>query len=270
MVSAQHIDRMVAHAYLCDGVKGLQYVTSRGLKASLVYIDPPFYTQRSYYHYKTKELCFYDRWESLDHYIQHIQSMMLAAQSVCDGTIIIHIDQKVSHHIRLLGERVFGVDIASEIVWSYRRWPSPTPNLQRLHDTLYRWTFENYTFNQLYDELAESTKKTFGTSKQHKIGGKSVRTNDKTNGAALGDVWHISVIAPVAKERTGYPTQKPLKLLDRIMKLCTRPGQLVIDPCCGSGTTLVAAVQNGCNALGFDTSSIAVNTSNDRIRRRNG
>ena len=74
----------------------------------------------------------------------------------------------------------------------------------------------------------------------------------------MGDVWEIGIIAPVAKERTGYPTQKPEALLDRLISSCTHPGDLVLDPYAGSATTLAVAAKLGRQAVGIDQSPVAI------------
>jgi site-specific DNA-methyltransferase (adenine-specific) len=78
-------------------------------------------------------------------------------------------------------------------------------------------------------------------------------------------VWEIGIVAPVAKERTGYPTQKPLALLERLLESCTEPGDLVVDPYLGSGTTAVAALRLGRRAIGVDMNRRAVTIARKRL-----
>jgi hypothetical protein len=176
--------------------------------------------------------------------------------------------------VRLLGDRVFGEDaFASEVVWRYRRWPSKTPNFQRVHDVLLRWVADpsfDPRWNQLYEPLAPSTLKTWGTGKQLAVveGGKRVRsstTAKESPGVPLGDVWDIGIIAPVAKERVDFPTQKPEKLLERLVLSLTGPGDFVLDPYCGSGTTLVVAERLGRPWVGIDSSSVATRVARERL-----
>jgi site-specific DNA-methyltransferase (adenine-specific) len=84
-------------------------------------------------------------------------------------------------------------------------------------------------------------------------------------GKPLDDVWDIPTISPTSAERTGYPTQKPLALLNRIVQLATNPGDLVLDPFCGSGTTLMAAKQLGRAWLGIDANSQAIEVARKRL-----
>jgi site-specific DNA-methyltransferase (adenine-specific) len=95
---------------------------------------------------------------------------------------------------------------------------------------------------------------------------RSSTTPDVSPGAPLGDVWDIGIIAPVARERTGYPTQKPEGLIERIVLSCTHPGDLVLDPYCGSGTSLAVAKRLGRRAIGIDESPVAVQVILARLR----
>ena len=95
---------------------------------------------------------------------------------------------------------------------------------------------------------------------------RSSTTEDPTPGAPLGDVWDIGIVAPVARERTGYPTQKPEALLRRLIEACTEPGDWVLDPYCGSGTTLAVCKQIGRRAIGIDSSPQALKISRKRLK----
>jgi site-specific DNA-methyltransferase (adenine-specific) len=81
----------------------------------------------------------------------------------------------------------------------------------------------------------------------------------------MGDVWDIGVIAPIAKERTGYPSQKPEALLERLVHALTNPGDLVVDPYAGSGTTLAVAARLGRRFVGIDQSAVAIEVASRRL-----
>jgi site-specific DNA-methyltransferase (adenine-specific) len=176
------------------------------------------------------------------------------------GSAIVHVDPRTSHYVKVLGDEVFGANaFASEIVWRYRRWPSKTPNFQRVHDVLLRFVRDpshKPRFVQLFEPLAASTQSTWGSGKQRAVVGA---------GGRLGDVWEIGIIAPVSKERTGYPTQKPEALLERILRACTLPGDLVLDPYAGSATTLAVAARLGRRAVGIDESPVAIRVARERL-----
>jgi site-specific DNA-methyltransferase (adenine-specific) len=186
--------------------------------------------------------------------------------------IVIHTDPCTSHYIKCQCDQDFGIDnFFSEIIWRYRRWPTKTPNFQKMHDTLliYRKGKQG-AWNQLYEPLSESTKKTWGTKKQTAVFENGVRTvssvgEEESKGAPLSDVWDIPIIAPIAKERTGYPTQKPLALLERLISALTNPGNTVLDPFMGSGTTLQAAYNLDRHAIGLDCSPVAIRYAKQRL-----
>jgi site-specific DNA-methyltransferase (adenine-specific) len=94
--------------------------------------------------------------------------------------------------------------------------------------------------------------------------GRTVPAGEK-KGVPLSDVWDIPYLNPKARERVGYPTQKPIALLERVIALCSEPGDLVIDPCCGSGSTLVAARLLERRAIGIDISEPALAISRERL-----
>lgn len=270
-----------------DNLQGLAALAQRPERAMLVYLDPPFFTGREHNHVersrgedgivRTLVPAFDDRWESLQHYLGELAQRISLARELLDpaGCLVLHVDPKTSHYAKVLCDEIFGIDaFASEIVWRYRRWPAKTKNFQRVHDVLLRYVRDperEPRFRQLYEPLAASTEKTWGTRKQRAVVNASGRrtrssvTEQASPGAPLGDVWDISIIAPVARERTGYPTQKPETLLERLVQACTEPGDLVLDPYCGSGTTLAVAARLGRRAIGIDQSEQALAITHKRL-----
>ncbi len=190
------------------------------------------------------------------------------------GSLYLHCDTTASHYLKLLLDAVFGKDnFRNEIIWSYRRWPAKQKNFQRMHDIVFRYALsKDVTWNQLYEPLAASTLKADGGKKIINVFDESgrrkrgVKTGEDSPGAPMRDVWNIGVIAPTAKERTGYPTQKPLALLDRIIEASSNEGDLVFDPFCGCATTLVAAELQDRRWIGCDLSPLAIKLVNERIR----
>ncbi|MBK9258988.1 MAG: site-specific DNA-methyltransferase [Polyangiaceae bacterium] len=196
------------------------------------------------------------------------------------GSVFLHCDPTASHYLKIVMDAVFGPDcFRNEIVWRYRRWPAKARRFQRMHDVIlfYSRTAENHhTFHTLYgyEELAESTKKTFGNKKQradfsagHRKPGLS---DEATPGPPLSDVWEIGVIAAKGKERLGYPTQKPEALLERVILSASNEGDVVLDPFCGSGTTLGVAERFGRKWIGIDRSLEARRTVEERMKRSFG
>ena len=257
-------------------------------RATLVDLDPPFFTgrvhdqvirqrDRSGKILRDRSPAFDDRWTDLPSYLTSLRDRLTVVRPIlaAHGSIVVHVDPRTSHYVKVLCDEVFGADaFASEIVWRYRRWPSKTPNFQRVHDVLLRYVGDRDTpprFVQLFEPLAPSTQSTWGSGKQRAVVGvdgrreRSSTTSVPSPGAPLGDVWEIGIIAPVSKERTGYPTQKPEALLERIVRACTLPGDLVLDPYAGSATTLAVAARLGRRAIGIDESPVAIRVGQARL-----
>ena len=190
-----------------------------------------------------------------------------------DGSLYLHCDHTASAWIRALLDAVFGRDsLRNEIVWNYRRWPVQMRDFQRMHDTIFRYAKgADWTWNQLYEPRAESTKKRFGNKKivsQPGADGKrapSATTTDENTEALMRSVWDIKIIAPVSHERIGWPTQKPIALYERIIWASSNVGDVVFDPFAGCSTTLVAAEKHGRRWLGCDIDPQARKVVFDRL-----
>jgi len=261
-----------------------------GPTVTLAYLDPPFLTGRRHEQVTRRRStrtgrilrslrpAFDDRWPGLDAYLEALLPRIIAARELLapHGCLVLHVDSKTSHYAKVLCDEIFGARaFASEIVWRYRRWPAKTPNLQRVHDVLLRYVKDPTVrprFRQLYEPLAPSTLATWGTGRQRALfaaDGRRTRSStdaSPTPGAPLGDVWEIGIVAPVSRERTGYPTQKPEQLLERLVEICTEPGDWVLDPYVGSGTTPAVCVRLGRPVFGIDSNPAAITIARERLR----
>ena len=263
----------------CQIIRSDNLQAMRGLpdaEFALVYCDPPFLTGREH---RTRAGCvaFSDRWAGLPDYLAALRARVTEARRLLlsDGCLVVHVDPRTSHYVKVMLDEVFGPGcFASEIIWRYRRWPAKTRNFQRVHDVLLRYVRDvdaEPRWAQLYEPLAASTRATWGDRKQRAVVGKDRRrtrsesTSEPSQGVPLGDVWEIGIIAPVAKERTGYPTQKPEALLERLIRAVTYPGDAVLDPYCGSGTTLAVCQRLGRRSVGIDESAEAVRVARGRL-----
>jgi DNA modification methylase len=251
-------------------------------KVSLAYLDPPFLTNRVHdardRKLGTLREAFDDRWPDRGAFLEALGARLAATRALLSphGCMVLHVDPKTSHYLKVLCDEIFGEDaFASEIIWRYRRWPAKTPNFQRVHDVLLRYRKDPGTkpkFNPLFEPLAASTLATWGTSKQRAVfdqSGQRTRSSvtvEKTPGVPMGDVWDVGVIAPISRERTGYPSQKPEALLDRLVCALSDPDDIVLDPYAGSGTTMVVAAKRGRRFLGIDQSEVAIETCRKRLR----
>ena len=177
------------------------------------------------------------------------------------GSIYLHCDTTMSHYLKLLMDAVFGRNnFQNEIVWHYRRWTGKANRFQRLHDIVLFYSKSNdYVFNKLYTDYTTGSKnrKEQGVLHRFKKGETphlvSVGTVDK-QGVPENDVWHIPFVAPSAKERVGYPTQKPITLLKRIIAAGSNNGGMVLDPFCGCATACIASEELQRQWVGIDIS----------------
>lgn len=190
------------------------------------------------------------------------------------GSLYLHCDPSASHYLKIVLDAVFGPkNFRNEIVWSYRRWAAKHPNFQRMHDIILRYAKStNVTWNQLYEPRPSSTLKRFGGKEiksAYAPDGRRIpsqTTNKESKGVPVRDVWEISIIAPSAKERLGYPTQKPIELYKRIVTASSNEDSLVLDPFCGCGTTLMAAEELNRHWIGIDLTYLAIGAVRQRIQ----
>jgi DNA modification methylase len=214
--------------------------------ADLAYLDPPFNTGRTHL---ASNGVYSDRFDDMEAYLAFLQPRLEAVHRALrtDGAILLHCDWRTCHHLRLMLDEMFGVDrFINHLIWQYGLGGSSRRRFARKHDDiLYYARSERYFFeppripatsNRLKGQLKKAT-----------------------------DVIDVPTINNMASERVGYPTQKPLALLELLINACCPPGGLVLDPFCGSGTTLVAARRSGRRCIGIDTNGDAVLLAQRRL-----
>lgn len=248
----------------------------------LIYFDPPFFTQKTHSlssrdNLKTYE--FDDKYSSIEEYLSLIERTLIQSKRLLKdtGSVFLHCDKTASHNIRVVLDKVFGRDnFQSEIVWSYKRWSNAKKGLLNSHQIIFFYSkTDKFKFNTLYKDYSSTTNlDQILQERERNENGKSVYKRDENGnvvigkekrGVPLSDVWEIPYLNPKAKERTGYPTQKPVLLLNQILKIVTDEGDLVLDPFCGSGTTCVSAKSLNRNYIGIDISEEAVHLANSRL-----
>ena len=173
------------------------------------------------------------------------------------GTVYLHCDPTASHYLKLVMDAIFNGNFRNEIIWCYRGGGVPRKDFARKHDIILRYTKSNrYTFNPQYVPYSESSRKLVESR-----GGVSVDNLPRPieRGAHMPDWWpDINSLQTWSPERTGYPTQKPLALLKRIIESSSNQGDLVLDPFCGCGTTVLAADALNRDWAGIDLSPFAL------------
>jgi len=250
--------------------------------ADIVYLDPPFFTQREHRlktRDRTKEFSFEDKWDSTNEYAEFLRERLRELQRILksSGSLFFHCDKTASHIARVLLDDIFTPDnFQAEIIWHYKRWSNSSKGLLPAHQTILFYSkTEDYKFHTILTDYSPTTNVDQILQRRSRDdANKSVYARDENGeviysgskaGVPLSDVWIIPFLNPKAKERTGYPTQKPILLLERIIELVTDPGDLVLDPFCGSGTSLVAAKLLGRKAIGIDISADACALSKRRL-----
>lgn len=246
----------------------------------LCYIDPPFFSNKKYeviFNDGEEIRAFEDRWQGgIEHYIEWMRERVFEIHRILKptGSFYLHCDWHANHHLRLMLDQIFEPNnFQNEIIWHYRKWPSGKYTFQRNHDTIYFYSRSNSrqrTFNQLFMPRAESTLKRFG--KAEIISGydetgrriPSQTKSKKSEGVRQDDVWLIGRVPPI---KQLFPTQKPEELLKRIITASSNKGDLVFDPFCGCGTTLVIAEMLDRRWLGIDVSPTACRTMKDRLSK---
>jgi DNA methylase N-4/N-6 domain protein len=270
----------INNVYNVDCLEGMKELENESI--DLIYLDPPFFTQR-----KQKlsnklriEYSFEDKWKDMNEYLDFLKRRFFEMKRVLkeDGNIFVHCDKIANHRIRILLEEVFGEEnFRTEIIWTYKRWSNSKKGLLEGHQNIYHFSKSSkFKFNILYQEYSPSTNiDQILQMRERDENGKSVYKKDENgaimygtskNGVPLNDVWQIPFLNPKAKERVGYPTQKPIELLERILKIASNEGDIVLDPFLGSGTTVVAAKLLKRNFIGFDINSNAVGLSQHRLK----
>ena len=271
----------------------------------LVYLDPPFKSNHDYNTGNTKTFSDTWEWdavatasfeETVDRggdvslvmkafrmalgenemlaYLSMMAPRLVELQRVLkpSGSIYLHCDPTASHYLKLAMDAIFRPqNFLNEIVWHYRKWPSGKYTFQRNHDVLLFYAksgSRERAFNQQYMARAASTLKRFGTSKivsgydAEGVRRPSETSDEASEGVRMDDVWDIGRVPPV---KQLYPTQKPQPLLERIIETSSNEGQIVLDPFCGSGTTIVAAQRLHRGWLGIDNTELAIRVVQQRL-----
>jgi site-specific DNA-methyltransferase (adenine-specific) len=246
--------------------------------ARLVYIDPPFNTGKTQarksirtvrdengdrtgfkgQRYRTEHVgsSAYD--DFFDDYLAFLEPRLLEAKRLLtpDGSFFFHIDYREVHYCKVLLDGIFGREsFKNEIIWAYDYGGRPKNRWPAKHDTIlwYAMDPDKYVYN--YDDIDRIPYMAPGL----------VGPEKAARGKTPTDVWWNTIVSPTGKEKTGYATQKPLKILERILKVHSEVGDLVVDFFAGSGTTGEAAARNGREYLLVDSNPQAVDVMARRL-----
>jgi len=248
-------------------------------RITLIYADPPFFTNRKFHarigrdedSRKPAEWMladgYHDSWPDLDSYLQFLYERLQLMYRLLSpqGTLYLHLDWHADAYARLLLDEIFGPEnLLNEIIWAYHG-PSPIRRaFNRKHDTILAYVkSQDYLFNAdaVREPYHPSTVKTFASSPKAGFG----KVPNLARGKVPEDWWYFPVVARLHRERTGYPTQKPEALLERIILASSNPGDWVADFFCGSGTTPLVAARLGRKFLAADVTWRAIHTTRSRL-----
>lgn len=227
---------------------------------SLVYSDPP-YSSKS-------EDQYYGVGDSFEDYLAFMEARLERISDLVtpDSNVIIHVDYKAVHYLRVIMDRIFGrTNFRNEIIWGFSNPASAERWLPRKHQNLLWYGMGDYVFNP--QRIPYKTKMN--------VGGKTAWSKEKipweqyeAKGKLLEDWWtDIPAICRNEPEKNGYATQKPLSMMKRILSLWSNKGDIVFDPFMGSGSFLEAAVRMGRVPYGCDISEQAVSIAKSRCSR---
>ncbi|MDQ3993255.1 MAG: site-specific DNA-methyltransferase [Actinomycetota bacterium] len=247
----------------------------------LVYIDPPFNTGTTQTRrtlatvaapdgdrvgfggrrYRTRLLAESSYRDVFDDYLSFLEPRLLEARRLLTktGTLYFHIDYREAHYCKLLLDEIFGREhFLNEIIWAYdygarpkRRWPAK-------HDTILVYVKDAVGY--FFDAEA--------VEREPYMAPALVSAEKAARGKLPTDVWWHTIVSPTGKEKTGYPTQKPVGLVRRIVQASTRPGDWCLDFFAGSGTLGAAAAELGRHYVLVDSSPAAIKTARERLRPR--
>lgn len=229
-----------------DWLEGVQRLEPTSI--DLVYVDPPFNTGERQV---DRAGAFEDAWEDTASYIAWLRQRVMATLRALrpSGSLLIHCDWRTSHHVRVLLDELLGEDrFVNHLIWSYGLGGSSPRRFARKHDDILFYCLDpdRYYFDP---PLVPAT--------SNRMAGQMKKATD---------VLDIPSINNMAKERVGWPTQKPLALLELLIGACCPEEGAVLDPCCGSGTTLAAARRLGRRCVGLDASAEAIHVTTERLR----
>jgi len=278
-VSFGHPDLPANRLIWGDNLHVMRQLPSESI--DLIYIDPPFFSGRQYniiFGDQNEVRSFTDIWEGgMPGYLIWLNARLYEMKRLLKktGSIYVHCDWHASHYIKVEMDKIFGYEnFRNEIAWCYTRMASKGQrHFNRTHDVIF-WYCKSKQAPLFVDAVrmpyADSSQSRAGYRKTSLGGGKPDSEICELNeGGKFPEDWwaDIPFVRPNAKERIGYPTQKPEALVERIIKASTQEGDVVADFFCGGGTTPAVAQRLGRRWIACDQSRVAVAVTADRLIR---
>lgn len=243
----------------------------------LIYIDPPFFTGKNWEcSFGDEPQWFRDTWAGMDDFMLMMEEVLRNCHRLLKdtGSMYVHMDWHAVHYAKVMMDKIFERNnFRNEIIWHYHTGGASKSQFSKKHDTILLYTKTgSYTFNTQREPFREDRTNHFTEKDEagreyriRKVNGKEYKYY-LDDGKICSDVWDISALNAVAKERLGYPTQKPEALLERIIKASSNKGDVVLDPMCGCGTCIAVADRLGRNFIGIDFSKLGCKVVAKRVR----
>lgn len=268
--------------YNCDNILAIMDLLKNGYEGSidLVYIDPPFFTNMDFYSkteidFKGKVqpieyLDYKDIWnQGMEEFLEMLALRFILIEKLLSdkGSIYVHLDFRIIHYVKIIMDYIFGIDnFINEIIWSYKSGGSSKRYFSRKHDSILFYSkTKGYIFNPSKEKSYNRDFKAYGFA--------NVKEFKDEKGwytlVNLRDVWDISMVGRTSRERLDYRTQKPEKLMERIILSSSNEGSIVADFFAGSGTTLAVANRYKRKWIGCDSSKTSAYTIMNRLAREN-
>ncbi len=238
---------------------------------NLVYIDPPFNTGKIQsrkrietvrsedgdrigfkgHTYKTRVLGEQSFFDIYDDYIRFLRDRIEQTERVLtsDGSFFLHLDYREIHYAKVMCDEVFGREsFINEIIWSYDYGGRSKSRWSAKHDNILWYAKDPKNFTYRYDDIDRIPYMAPGL----------VGPEKAAKGKTPTDSWWHTIVSPNGKEKTGYPTQKPLGIINRIIQVHSNPGDVILDYFAGSGTTGIAALAEGRKVILVDNNRQAL------------
>lgn len=271
-------------------------LVERGVAIDLLYVDPPFgvgvkhgaRTAAGEARASRSSVAYDDAWDGIDRFLDALAPRIEVFRALLSarGSLYLHLDHRTVHEAKVLCDRVFGRDrFRGEIIWVPGNGARSRKAWGASHQTILVYSKGNeFLFHVDDPALREPYAEGSAATHFKHVGEDGRRYRERTinlasgpktyrypidRGRRIGTVWSdipsMAANTPIAKETTGYPHQKPEKLLERIIRASSDEGSLVGDLFCGSGTTLAVAARLGRRALGCDASQLAIEITRKRL-----
>jgi site-specific DNA-methyltransferase (adenine-specific) len=267
---------LVARIILADNMNVLPSIPPGSV--NLIYTDPPFNTgskrkrtslktvrddagDRTGFkgrRYRSTQLGSSSYADVFDDFVGFIEPRLVEAHRILapDGSLFLHLDSREVHYVKILLDGIFGREsFMNEIIWAYDYGGRPKKRWPAKHDTILWYTKDPSSYTFSYDEIDRIPYMAPGL----------VTPEKAARGKTPTDVWWHTIVSPTGREKTGYPTQKPLGIVERIVRVHSDPGDLLLDMFAGSGTLGEAAARDGRGFILIDNNPEAAAVMAERL-----